>query len=598
MARFHVTSDLDSHREARTTCKQGQLEPDGTVDDDGIYLTTYGKRAIDTRNFYDVGGGDFVAVTGTLILNGQMGEQALPEIHRIYTELGINELRNQCFGQYAVLIKDGDEIFVFCDPNGVYQTYYVNGSSWFISNSLFLCGQSLDERVIDRYALYRRIIESTELSTSTLFKDVSRLSGREKLVVDVPTDSIAIERLEYPPNDWSYPDASLDHILEDYTARTEDVFSQISNAADGIGIQVTGGLDSRTVLAGVLNAGDDPLILYGVGNSKITNTKEGDLKIARQYADRYDLPFYQMDWTGDYPIPVDVWDELFTKYGFRYRMYGATPSFFSEFETGFPGEPELILNGYGFGIFSNVYYWEDDSLVPISFDDIVTDVFTSAKGFTREAFPCKDEYLNRLVDTCKDVLDEFEKSIDLDEPMNLDEFTRTIQVLNGRPQSPYCNVVNEFTYHLSPFATYGLGQPMIDVPAKYRVGETMRIKLLRRLYADLLDVPVFSGTRKQKFTDTDEMKLITTERLIDICGSLLPDIALRFLRPIYKAQTDSSYGDVNDKIFEAHRERISEDGPISDCFNLKEYEDHIRRHSRFALFEHGIYEIGYEGVHE
>jgi hypothetical protein len=139
---------------------------------------------------------------------------------------------------------------------------------------------------------------------------------------------------------------------------------------------------------------------------------------------------------------------------------------------------------------------------------------------------------------------------------------------------------------------------MIDVPAEYRVGEKLRVKLLRRLYPDLLEIPLYSGTRKQQILENDEMRLARSARLVSWCGSCLPEPVLKIARPLYKRATDSSYGDINDRIFEAHRNRISEDGLISDCFNLEEYDDHIRRHSRFALFEHGLNRMGYDDVRE
>lgn len=596
MARFHITSDPTAHHDARVTCDEAKLEPAGSVENDNLYLTTYEKRVIDTTNFLRTDDDDFVAVTGTLIINGKLGERALRELHEVYKESGVTGVRNQSFGQYAVLIKDGDTVTIFSDPNGVYKTYYTDDDSWFVSNSLSLCAESLDRRVIDRYAFYRHIIEGTELSSATLYQDVSRLAGREKLVLDIPADDLSIERIPYPDDIWSYADASFGEILEEYTARAEAVFSEISEATDRIGIQATGGLDSRTVLAGVLQQGDQPLLLYGVGNSKITNTKDEDLQIVNQYADRYDLPFYQMDWSGEYPISTEVWKELFRKYGFRVRIYSATPNFFAEFEEGFPGNPELLLNGYGFGIVSNVYYWEDESIVPISFEDVVTDVFTCASGFSDEAFECKDEYLDRLVSVCEEVMDEFDRDIDIDEPLDMYDFTRTAQQLKGRPQSPYTNIVNEFTYHLSPFSTYELGQPMIDVPSKYRSGERLRVKLLKNIYPDLLNVPIYSGTRKRKFTDSDEMELVTSERLISTIGALLPEPAVEIVRPVYERMTDSSYEDIDDIIYEEYARRVDDDGIVDDCFTLEKSDVQIRRHSRFPLFEMGITEIGYDAV--
>jgi hypothetical protein len=144
MSRFHLTSNPDAHRQARETCDDAGIESDGSVENDELFLTTYEKRALNTRNFLRTSDDGFVAVTGTLVIDGCLGAEALPEVHDAYTDGGVESVRERGFGQYAVLIKEGDRVTVFCDPNGVYQTYYTTDDSWFVSNSLHLCGQSLN----------------------------------------------------------------------------------------------------------------------------------------------------------------------------------------------------------------------------------------------------------------------------------------------------------------------------------------------------------------------------------------------------------------------------------------------------------------------
>lgn len=596
MARFYITPDSESHQIANSACADAALQPDGEVVDGNLHLTTYTKRAIDSRNFHQFDNGNFVATTGTIILNGLMGADALTEVYKLYEESGPAAVRDQAFGHYAVIIKCDDTVEIFCDPNSVYHLYYSNGENWFVSNSLSLCGRVLDERVIDRHALYERIIESTEVSKRTLFRDVSRLSAREKITVDVSSNQFRLERLPLPPQDWSYATASIDEILADYKAKMRDVFGQMVSAADGIGIQATGGLDSRTVLAGVLERNGTPALLYGVGNSKLTNTKDEDRDVVQRYADRYGLSYYEMDWSGDFPIDIADWDELFRKYGFRYRFYGAIPSFFTELEQGFPDNPELILDGYAFGTHSNVFYWEDDSLVPLTFEDLVTDVFTAAGGFSTPAFRCKDEYLEGLIDVCEEALVELGEDIDRDELLDRQDLTRYIQLLNGRPQSTYTNIGNEFTYHLGPFATYNLGRPMVDFPPESRISEHIRVKLLREMYPDLLEVPVFSGTREQRFTDDDKLEPASPERVAMLAGSVLPESVVERIRPFYDSLIKGNTASNTELIFRYHEDRLADDGPIAECFDLKHYDAHMRRHSRFALFEHGVSRLGYSEV--
>jgi hypothetical protein len=277
-------------------------------------------------------------------------------------------------------------------------------------------------------------------------------------------------------------------------------------------------------------------------------------------------------------------------------MYGAIPNFFSAFERDIPGNPELILDGYAFGTHSNFFYWEDDSLVPLTFEELVREVFTAAGEFSSGAFQCKDRYLDELVDVCEQALVELGEEVNRGELLDRRQLTQYIQLLNGRPQSTYVNLTNEFTYHLGPFATYDLGRPMVDFPPEHRFGEKIRIKLIKELAPELLQIPVFSGTRQQRFTDDDRLEPVESEQIAMWFGSVLPDPLVERIRPVYDSLVKGSTADNTDLIFESHENRISEDGPVSDCFDLELYREHIRRHSRFAQFDYGLRKLGYSDV--
>jgi hypothetical protein len=303
-----------------------------------------------------------------------------------------------------------------------------------------------------------------------------------------------------------------------------------------------------------------------------------------------------MDWSGEYPIRIEEWDRLFEKYGLRYHMYGGTPNFFKEFESEFPTEPELIMDGYGYGVFSNTYYWENDSDMPIKFEDVVTEVLTDVKGFTTEAFKCKNEYMEELIEMCKDRITELDDSIDPEKSLDLTTFTRTIQLLNGRSQSKYPNLMNEFRYHLSPYSTFRLGRRLIDVPPAYREGEKLRIKLLKNLEPGMLDIPIYSGTRKRKFTKNDTIVLEPDERIVSWFGRHLPSFALEVIRPIYRDFKGSSQTSTENEIMKENVKRLLEDGPVSQCINLEKYDNHVRRHTRFPQFERGVRMIGFDSI--
>lgn len=599
MARFHLTPNEDTHQNAVKKNKAAGLKLSGSNSDQGIHISTYQKRAIQSDNYLETSDGGFIAITGSLIMDGKIGGEVLSDIYKTFVESGLEAVRKQSFGHYTVIICRDDRITIFCDPNGVYELYYTKEDEWFVSNSLYLCGTSLNGQIIDKHGLYQRAIEYTEISDRTIYQNVRRLSGRERIEIDMPSGELSVEQTSIPEKTWAYKDRDLNNVLSEYTDRTERVFEQIVDATDNIGIQATGGLDSRTVLAGILQQELKPLIIYGVGNSKLTNTKNQDLKIAKRYANEYELPFYQMDWSGSYPVSIDTWNELFHKYGFRYHTYGATPSFFSEFADGFPENPELILSGYGFGTFSNNYFWENSNTNPVSFDELVKNMFSNASAFNSESFKCESEYFTALSNECERALEQLGEDIDTSEPIDIDELTRIVQLLNGRPQSAFVNIANEFTYHLSPFATYELGQPMIDFPREHRRGERIRVKLLKNLYPNLANIPIYSGREPKSIQETDELSFegSVNEKVIKYLSSSLPAWSIDILRPIYQGLfEDNKRPDIENEILETDIDRLETNGFVTDCFDLNNYSGDVRISSRLSHYEYAVYNIGWESV--
>lgn len=589
MARFHVTDDIAVFEDAVEVNERAELDPFRISRADDHQLATYQKRAVENRNFLERDDG-YIAVVGTLICDGKLGHDALERVHTLYTERSVRELRDRCFGHYAVVIKRGQTITVFTDPNGVFDVYYVDSDFWFVSNSLYVAARVLDERTLDRDRLVQKAIEITELSTNTMFEEVARLHGSEKLEVDLETHSLTVESAPTPPHTWEYSGESFDGIVSDYSKRQTKVFSQISTASDKIGVQATGGIDSRTVLGGLLATGSEPTLLYGVGNSVLTNTKDRDLEIAARYAQRYELPFHRMDWSGDYPLSEADWADGLKKYGFRYKVYGGTPNFFASLANGLPSTVELVLSGYGFGTVSNIYFWEQKTVPPISFDRVVAEYFTHATDFGRTAMTCFDEYVETLESDARSYMQHDPDEIDIRSDLDLFEFSKTVQLLNGRSQSAYTNIANEFTFHLAPLATYELSRPMLEFPPRYREGERIRVELLEDLYPDLLEVDLFSGIAEASIGNDGR---VTTERSIpERVADRLPTRLVEYLEPLYDAYFRGPTTDVDEAIYDRDVDVIEGYPPIDECFDLDAYTGDMRNVSRLALLAFAIEELG------
>ncbi|MDH5021360.1 hypothetical protein [Halobacterium rubrum] len=595
MTRFFATSSSDSVADIESSPGIQTANMSGSIDREEVALRTYHKRCIENENFRAFDDGDFVAVVGTLILDGKIGGEVLELVYEHVTSGNQSVIREQGLGHYAVVVCEDDELTAFTDPNGVFELYYMSGENWIISDGLAACSRSLDSRTVNRHQLFELAIEYSEISEASVFDSVDRLFGSEMLEVNLTDGTLRVSEVGLPERDWDYTDASFGDVLTDYASRVRDTFEELEQASDSIGVQATGGLDSRTVLGGLLNEGVEPIILYGVGNSKLTNTKDSDAMLAKRFADRYDLPFEQLDWREEYPLGIDTWNNLFRSYGFDFLMYGATTSFFDSFTDRGENMPELVMSGYGFGTVSNTYFWEMSDVTPISFEDLVKDYFTAVDCF-ENSLRNRSEYEEELVDECQAALQKLTNE-PLEEPFDIGEFSKVIQLLFGRPQSAYASSANEFTFHIAPLATYELSRPVIDFPTEYRAGERIRIHLIKDLFPDILEPPLFSGRKQASITENGRIRRPVSERLKQRVDDSFPEFLLQLIRPVYYRFTDNNpLDDIDTEILEEAADYIETTGVIDNQFEAEKQHGSVRQTLRLALLCYAVDQIGYDSL--
>uniref|UniRef100_UPI000A4C8EA6 hypothetical protein n=3 Tax=Vibrio TaxID=662 RepID=UPI000A4C8EA6 len=121
----------------------------------------------------------------------------------------------------------------------------------------------------------------------------------------------------------------------------------ISSKFSNISLCMTGGLDSRVVLSSYLSSGCSPSLLYGEGNSGLTNTKKKDLEIVEIIESKLGLKLDKMDWSTNEWF-IKHWEPLTRKIGYLGWIYSGIPNVHNELENidgntlvdfGYFGEP-------------------------------------------------------------------------------------------------------------------------------------------------------------------------------------------------------------------------------------------------------------------
>ncbi|WP_458207749.1 hypothetical protein [Haladaptatus sp. NG-SE-30] len=232
---------------------------------------------------------------------------------------------------------------------------------------------------------------------------------------------------------------------------------------DSVTLNVIGGLDSRTVLVGLLDRGVTPQLLYGVDNNPLVCTGSSDREIVRQLAEAFDLSFSQMDWSGDHPHDSETLEKSFERYGFLFTLHGEVDSYPDALDGGITLFPTLQLGGYS-SVFSNSKIWEQPD-EEYSFDDLMDHYVDDFVG--NRAFDCERTYRDHVGAHIESALQQ--SPLDYDRSgKSLSTFVQAQFLLDIRSSATIANLMNEFSHYVSPFGLKCLHNPLLTVPMEYR----------------------------------------------------------------------------------------------------------------------------------
>ena len=345
MSRWHLTSNKEMDAKASRCCANADLLESGKASSEHCHIRAYFKRAANIGNFVDLGDDQWICVAGTIIYDGSLGVNALHAAFRDFGKFGVSAVQSQAIGHYAVAIKYADEVTVFTDPLGLLSlNYYIDDSSWVISNSLQLCAITLPALTLDPTIFMVNALDGLSHGEETFYRGIKRLFGTQAIRIALPGGQIHVEDIPVRTSEDALDNESISGAVDQYKSIVGKIFSKIA-AVGPIGILGTGGLDSRTVLAATMHAGATPQIMYGVGNSRMTDYCNGDLLLSKHIAKHLGLAFQQLDWSGNHPHDEETLENLFWKFGFIYDIYGSPQGLISGLSGNIDGHPALILGG-------------------------------------------------------------------------------------------------------------------------------------------------------------------------------------------------------------------------------------------------------------
>lgn len=298
-----------------------------------------------------VRGDDLAAVAGTPVIDGKFGHAALESL------LAMDPLAldwNRIGGQFVVLVRRGGRTFLFGDYFSAFQLFHDTGDRLF-STSLLAAAQAMPRLSFDPQGVYELAFNVMPIGDDTVFAELKTLSPFA--VIELTERGAIRHRIEKP-----LPAAPSNATLAEQIERHRAPLARIVGAhvrqfGDQVRSPLSGGLDSRLVLAALREAGCRPeLYVYGLPGDE-------DVEIAQAMGAALG---FEVAWTDKYADspPPDAFPDLVER---NFHQFDGLPTFGNIFDNGAHGSAQLerhaggalVVSGGCGEIYRNFFYLPD-----------------------------------------------------------------------------------------------------------------------------------------------------------------------------------------------------------------------------------------------
>lgn len=228
-------------------------------------------------------GNEFAACTGIFFYRGKRLEAGLESLLQDFDGRGFPWA--DCRGHYAVILFKAGRLWLASDELGAYKIYR-NLEGTLFSSSFSAVRATLPAAIPDVQGLYEYAFNGATFGEKTLLQHVRQ--QRTGVLYSLPESG--------PPN-WSRPDArdasrahsSAEDAADDYAEKLRALFRTYVSSQKNFRTALSGGYDSRLILALLLDAGADPdLYVYGA-------EQDPDVVVAREIAQGEGLRLRHVD---------------------------------------------------------------------------------------------------------------------------------------------------------------------------------------------------------------------------------------------------------------------------------------------------------------
>lgn len=247
---------------------------------------------------------DAIVVAGYAChLESDSSQRTLSTLLNSFTEAQIGDLKKKLVGQYVMMIKKGQNIYIFSDFCGSRNVFYspdgliISSSFSQIENLLQTNADDLDRNKVFEYLAMRYILFPSWLGRSTMHKRINWLLPTEYLVIDLAEARFNVKSLVFAVENSK--ESACDKMAKDLLSILKSIIYRPEYKDSLVASSLTGGRDTRLVAAMATDLYSN--IKYRIAISSQNANSLKDLQVARKVAKTQGIPLdvYQYEPSRD-----------------------------------------------------------------------------------------------------------------------------------------------------------------------------------------------------------------------------------------------------------------------------------------------------------
>ena len=267
-----------------------------------------------------VAGDDVVAVAGTMTVEGLMGRAALERLLRTAEPPALD--RSRIGGQFICLLRKRGRTFLFGDGLGAFQLFH-DADGHLFSTSLLAALEVLPRVRFDAQGVYEFAFNVVPIGDVTVIEELKTLGpGR---MVELGTDgTTTLHPLARPRAAVARDEPPAERVTRHRDALMRVIDTHVAAFGDHVHCPLSGGMDSRLLLAAFRAAGSRPMVyVYGPDGSE-------DVRIAQAIGA---AEGFAVEWINKAARDISP-DAFAEQVANNFRRFDGLPNFGNIFDNG------------------------------------------------------------------------------------------------------------------------------------------------------------------------------------------------------------------------------------------------------------------------